>query len=81
MDNPEKRSNQECLDRLIARLMKTGQRLEVRDAGHALLEPPIACYERLQHVRNQRRRVNSLALCLCVQCGIAVKVGLKASRV
>ena len=45
-----------------------------------LLESPIPRHEYLQHVRDQRRGINHLAVSLRMQCRIAFEVGLQADR-
>lgn len=42
-----------------------------------LPESPLPRYENFQHVRNQRRRIDSLPVDLCVKCGVAVEVGFQ----
>lgn len=37
-------------------------------------------HERFQHVRDQRRRINRLAIGLRMQRGVAIEVGLEAGR-
>jgi hypothetical protein len=44
------------------------------------LPPPIPRHERLQHVRDQRRRIDCLTVNLSVQRGVAVEVGFQAGR-
>ncbi len=42
------------------------------------LESPIPGHERLQHVRDQRRRIDRFAIRLHVQRGVVIKVSLQA---
>ena len=49
-------------------------------APASLSESPIPRHERLQHVRDQRRCIDGLAIRLRVQCGVGVQVGFQAGR-
>jgi hypothetical protein len=56
-------------------------RFRERGLGPAAFpESPISRHERLKHVKDQRDRIDHLAVGLRVQRGIAVEIGLGAGR-